>query len=102
MQNSVNSVNQHMKFTPNKNVVVTPPATVYKYSVYDELRLGENKYDEIMTAIQTPSEGNKALKRRSVVRKLINTAVVIGLGVLGWKSRGWILAQWKKLPFINK
>lgn len=101
MSNSVNSVNPNMKFTPNLNKVVVPPAKIYKYSMYDELHLGEDKYKEIISALKEPSPGNKKAKKQKTVARIFKTLALIGIGIIGYKNRARIMEQLKKIPQIT-
>lgn len=100
MQNSGNSVNPNMKFTPNANVVVHPPRRVYKYSMYDELKLGENKYQQIVDAVKKPSPSNQRLKTENTLKNILGVALLAGISILGYKNRNWIVSQFKKIPEI--
>ncbi len=100
MQNSVNSVNPNMKFQPNPRQVVCPPAQMYKYSLYDELKLGEDKYKEIKSALQNPKSAPKTSKTENILKKLFTLAVIGGGCVAGYKNRAKIIEFLKKIPQI--
>lgn len=97
MQNSLNSVNPNMKFTPDSNTVVNPPKRVYKYSMYDELKLGEDKYKEIITALNKPSPSAQKERTQNILKNLLGIVIVAGLGILGYKNRNRIGEEFKKL-----
>lgn len=100
MTDSVNTVNPHMKFTPNQKVVVYPPARVYKYSMYDDLRLGEDNYSRLVKEIKEPSPGNKRLKTEITLKNILGLVMLAGIGILGYKNRSWIGQQIKKIPHL--
>lgn len=101
--NSVNSINNAQTPAPvgafglggSKNkleaghIVVYPPQKVYKYSVYDELDLGKDRYKEILSSLEskTAAGDKKRTKIISVFNKLINWGIIIGGGVLAYKYR---------------
>lgn len=100
MQNQVNSVNPNMKFQPNPRQVVCPPAQMYKYSLYDELKLGEDKYKEIKSALRSPKAIPKPTKTENLLKKIFTLAIIGGGCVLGYKNREKILEFIKKIPHI--
>lgn len=100
MQNQVNSVNPNMKFQPNPRQVVCPPPKVYKYSMYDELKLGEDKYKEIKSALVNPKTVKKPSKTESVLQKVFTLAILGAACVLGYKNREKISELFKKIPQI--
>ena len=100
MQNSVNSVNPNMKFQPNPHQVACPPAQFYKYSLYDELKLGEDKYKEIKSALLNPKSTPKPSKTEKILTNLFALAVIGGGCVIGFKNRAKIIEFVKKIPQI--
>ncbi len=99
MQNT--SVNPNMKFTPPERIVVVPPQRFYRYSLYDELKLGENKYNEIKSALSKPSKTTKQLKRENVISNIFQLLFLTGIGCIGYKNRHLIMNQIKKIPYLN-
>ena len=87
MQNQVNSVNPNMKFQPNPRQVVCPPAQMYKYSLYDELKLGEDKYKEIKSALRSPKAIPKPTKTENLLKNIFTLAIIGGGCVLGYKNK---------------
>ena len=71
------------------HIVVCPPKTVYKYSMYDELDLGKDRFKELMLAI----EPREAARERNVSKttqflgKVINWGLAIGVTILAIKHR---------------
>lgn len=76
------------KFEPG-NFVVNPPPTVYKYSIYDELALGEDRFKEILGSLNSKSASKnlKKTRRQRIVSKIINWSIAIGAGILAYKYR---------------
>ena len=100
MQNSVNSVNPNMKFQPNPRHVVCPPAQFYKYSLYDELKLGEDKFKEIKSALKDPKSAYKPTKTQNFLQNLFIITLITGGGVIGYKNRRKVIEFIKKIPQI--
>lgn len=69
--------------------VVNPPKNVYKFSVYDELDLGKDRYKELLQAVEPNSMKSlyKKSKARTIAKKIIKWGVVIGGAVLAFKHR---------------
>lgn len=69
--------------------VVSPAQNLYKYSVYDELELGKDRFKEILQSIETKSSSKelKKTRRDMIVSKIINWGLLIGAGVLAYKYR---------------
>ncbi len=95
------SVNPNMKFTPPERVVVSPPQRIYKYSLYDELKLGENKYNEIKAALSQPTKTTKQLKKENTISNICKILFLTGIGIIGYKNRHRIMEQLKKIPYLN-
>lgn len=76
------------KFEPG-NFVVNPPSTLYKYSVYDELDLGKDRFKELLGSLNSKSASRnlKKSRRQRVISKIINWGIVIGGGILAYKYR---------------
>lgn len=76
------------KFEPG-SFVVNPPQNVYKYSVYDELDLGKDRFKEILNEIQSkkPSKELQKSKRKSVLKKILNLTILAGICIIGYKYR---------------
>lgn len=99
MQNT--SVNPNMKFAPPERLVIDPPRRMYRYSLYDELKLGDDKYKEIKSAIARPTKTTKQINRERNISNILKLAVLLGAGFLGWKNRAWVVEQFKKIPYLN-
>lgn len=69
--------------------VVNPATNIYKYSVYDELELGKDRYKEILTSVENKkaSKELKRTRRDMIISKIINWGLLIGAGVLAYKYR---------------
>lgn len=76
------------RFEPG-NFIVNPPSSFYKYSVYDELELGKDRYKEILNSIQSKSalKQQKSTKRRTVFSKILKLALAAAAGILIYKNR---------------
>lgn len=90
------------------NFVVNPPSQFYKYSVYDEIKLGEDKFKEILGNLHTKTaqKNLKRDKRKALLSKIINWGIVIGGGILLYKFRKPVKnafsAFWNKMSEILK
>lgn len=82
------TLNGSSRFEPG-SFVVNPPSQFYKYSIYDELKLGEDKFKEIISNLQdgTARKNIKRDKRKKLLSKMINWGIVIGSGILLYKYR---------------
>ncbi len=73
--------------------VVNPPAQIYKYSIYDDLSLGQDRFNEILSAVESKTSTAKRkriTKRDMLLQKIFNWGCLIGLGVLTYKYRNGI------------
>ncbi len=101
------TLNGSNKYEPG-NFVVNPPSKFYKYSVYDELKLGEDKFKEIMGNLQnkTAEKNVKRDKRKALLSKIVNWGIVIGGGILLFKYRtpvkNFLSTSWKHVSGIFK
>lgn len=73
--------------------VVNPPSQFYKYSIYDDLSLGQDRFNEILSAVESKTstaKRKKITKRDMFLQKIFNWGCLIGLGVLTYKYRNGI------------
>lgn len=70
------------RFEPGK-FVVNPPSQFYKYSVYDELKLGEDHFKQILgeLASKKPSKELKQSRKKRAISKILGWTLIFG-GVL--------------------
>lgn len=72
---------------PKQGVVVCPPSQFYKYSVYDELDLGRDRYKELLSSLKKTPLDTKKRKARSFVNKLVNVILFTTAAVLIYKNK---------------
>lgn len=97
MQNSAMNVNPNMKFTPNYQMVVNPPSTFYKYSIYNDIKNGERLQTAIIRSINESTGTGAKTKRHNIAGKIVKAAIGTGIIVLGITKRKWIGKQFKNI-----
>lgn len=79
------------KLEPGR-IVVYPPQQVYKYSIYDELDLGNDRVKELWYATEPKSVRNryKVEKNKKLISKVLNFAIFLAGGVFAFYHRNAI------------
>lgn len=79
------------KLEPGK-IVVYPPQNVYKYSIYDELDLGKDRYRELLLSTEPKSVRmkQKTIKARQRISKAFNWVLFLAGGAFALYHRNSI------------
>ena len=79
------------KLEPGR-IVVYPPQNVYKFSVYDELDLGKDRFKELLLSTEPKSVRMKykTSKTRQRISKVLNWALLIAGGIFAFYHRNSI------------
>ena len=71
------------------HIVVCPPQKVYKYSMYDELELGKDRYKELLNVVEPKlvQKSRKKSKVNNFIKKFVKLALATATIILAYKQR---------------
>lgn len=83
--------NANSKFEAG-HIVVCPPQKVYKYSMYDELELGKDRFKELLSAVEPKlvKQNHKRTKINKFFKNLLKIAITTSAVILAYKNRSTI------------
>lgn len=70
-----------------KGYVANPPSNFYKYSIYEDLDLGKDRFKELLGSLKKESPEMKHRKTKKFLKRLVNLAVVVAGGFIAYKHR---------------
>ena len=77
--------------------VVNPPV-ITPYSFYDDLKKGDNYYNELLQVFSSKEHHHaEAAHKKSVFKKILGWGIVIGGAILAYKNRSVIENYFKNL-----
>lgn len=79
------TINPHMKFQPLQKGVVMPP-DVYRYSLHDELQLGENQYKDIIRSLNKSRMARFAENHPNLKSNIMSVFKYATTIMLGWMA----------------